>query len=200
MERRQEEQLCSGRLVLLFLLFFLFLLSCAERVSTAILRVTAPGSDASPAAPAPSAPRATRPTSASLLCCGASSSLLSSASASCSLKLWGEEEGEGGSVHALCSCGGQPRRVQRRPTTASNETAPQAPPSAHAAGQDPPSTPGRQAPALSDFWLCAVVLSFGDGHCDRHPLVAQVRAEASLSATSGTPDAAHVAFAQHSDR
>ena len=47
--------------------------------------------------------------------------------------------------------------------------------------------------------LRAVVLSFGEGHCDRHPVVAQVRPEASLSATSGTPNATHVAFAQHGD-
>ena len=35
--------------------------------------------------------------------------------------------------------------------------------------------------------LCAVVQRLGKGHCDRHPLVAQVRAEASLSPAAGTP-------------
>ena len=38
--------------------------------------------------------------------------------------------------------------------------------------------------------LCAVVLKLGKGHCDRHPLVAQVRAEASLSPAAGTHCAA----------
>ena len=38
--------------------------------------------------------------------------------------------------------------------------------------------------------LCAVVQRLGKGHCDRHPLVTQVRAEASLSLAAGTSRAA----------
>ena len=34
--------------------------------------------------------------------------------------------------------------------------------------------------------LCAMVRGLGKGHCDRHPLVTQVRAEASLSPAAGT--------------
>ena len=38
--------------------------------------------------------------------------------------------------------------------------------------------------------LCAMVRGLGKGHCDAHPLVTQVRAEASLSPVAGTPCAA----------
>ena len=34
--------------------------------------------------------------------------------------------------------------------------------------------------------LCAVVRGLGKGHCDRHPLMEQARAEASLSPAAGT--------------
>ena len=38
--------------------------------------------------------------------------------------------------------------------------------------------------------LCAMVRGLGKGQCDRHPLVTQVRAEASLSPSAGTSRAA----------
>ena len=38
--------------------------------------------------------------------------------------------------------------------------------------------------------LCAMVRVLGKGHCDRHPLVTQVRAEASLSPAAGISRAA----------